>query len=235
MKDIIRLPVEYYLDKIRNNEPFSFIRIGDGEVICLIPNYLTENCDGSRFLPELKQPMMQIFKNQYPYYHCLLDCSFDLNGDKFRKFLEETCPDMDFYDGEIWQKLSFDGRIDELIKAINPYTPCFVGGSHLRNIKYMYGLDSIRFIETPSKDSFLQHNRILGDIIMMYNSGCRFFALSTGYTTKILIDNLFKHIGHDTFMVDFGSLFDPYCGVLSRNNMVVVGKSKFQEDTNLIL
>lgn len=236
MKNIIRLPVEHYLDKIRNNEPFSFSRFGDVEVMCCFPGgYLTENCDGSRFLPELKKPMMQILKNQYPYYHCLLDCSFDLNGDKFRKLLEETCPDMDFYDGEVWQKLSFDERIGELIEAINPYNPCFVGGSHLKNVKYMYGLDSMRFIETPSRDSFLQYDGIFDEIMAMYKTGCRMFLFSTGYTTKIIIDNLYPYIGEFATLLDAGSLFDCYVGKLSRDGMRYKGKDFFQYATSFKL
>ena len=235
MREIIKLPVEYYLSKIEGNEPFSFSRFGDGEALCMFQNNLKENCDGSRFLPELKEPMMQIFKNQYPYYHCLLNCSFDLNGDKFRKFLEETCPNMDFYDGEIWQKLSFDGRITELIKVINPYNPCFIGGKHIEKVKYMHELYSMRFIETPTKDSFLQYDKIINDVISMYRNGCRMFLFSTGYTTKILIDNLFPYIGHSSFLIDVGSLFDPYCGKLSRSGMVNAGKSKFQYATGLKL
>jgi len=235
MKDIIKLPVEHYLDLIRENKPFSFSRFGDGEVLCIFPNYLKENCDGSKFLPELKQPMMQIFKNQYPYYHCLLDCSFDLNGDKFKDFIEKTCPDMDFYDGEIWQHLSFEGRIGELIEAINPYNPCFVAGKHIQKVKYMYGLDSMRFIETPMKDSYLSYDRIFDDVMKMHSDGCRMFLFSTGYTTKILIDNLFPYLGHNTFLVDIGSLLDCYCGILSRSGMVASGKSKFQYATSLKL
>ena len=80
MKDIIDLPVEHYLEKIRNNQPFSLSRFGDGEVLCMFHNgWLHENCDGSKFSDDLVEPMKQIFRNQYPYYHCLLDCSFDLN------------------------------------------------------------------------------------------------------------------------------------------------------------
>jgi len=162
MKPITKLPAELYLDLIRQNKPFQLARFGDGEIISmqLSEHRLTANCDGSKFVPELVEPMRQIFKNQYNYYHCLLDCTFNENGEQFRQFIEETCPEMEFYDGEIWQHLSFEGRIGELVEAINPYYPCFVGGKHIEKVKYMHGMDKIRFIETPDRDSFRKFDHI---------------------------------------------------------------------------
>lgn len=237
MKEIINYPAEHYLELIRENIPFQLSRFGDGEVIAMKfkEHPLRQNCDGSAFLPELVQPLKQIFINNYNYYHCVLDCTFNENGEQFKQFIEETCPNMQFYNGEIWQHLSFDGRIRELIDAISPYNPCFVGGKHIRKVQYMMGIDNIMVIETPSRDSFKEFNRICDDIMKLHFEGCRMFLFAAGYTSKILIDTMFPYMGHDTFLIDCGSLFDPYCNKFSRDGMKFVGKSFFQPYTNLIL
>lgn len=237
MKPIINLPAEHYLELIRQNKPFQLSRFGDGETISmqLAPHWLKENCDGSKFIPELIQPMRQIFRNQYDYYHCLLDCSFDLNGDHFRDFIEKTCPDMQFFNGEIWQHLSFSGRITELMEAIAPYEPCFVGGKHIENVKHMNGLGKIRFIEVPARDSYYKFEEIFVQVMNMQLAGCRMFLFSAGYTTKPLIDTLFPFIGQSTFCIDLGSVIDPFVGRLSRSGMVQAGKEKFQPFTKMKL
>lgn len=237
MKDIKKLPADHYLDLIRTNKPFQLARFGDGEVLAmqLAPHWLKENCDGSKFIPELVQPMRQIFENQYNYYHCLLNCSFDLLGEDFQRFIEETCPNMPFYDGEVWQHLSFEDRINELIEAINPYNPCFIGGKHISNVRYMKGLKSMSFIETPQRDSFYKFNQIFAQVMDAHIAGNRMFLFSTGYTTKPLIDTLFPYIGHDTFLLDMGSVLDPYCGKLSRDGMQMSGFDRFQPYTSMIL
>ncbi len=237
MKPIIKLPVEYYLDRIRNNEPFQLSRFGDGEVATmqLAPCKLKQNCDGSKFIPELIEPMRQIFKNNYDYFHCLLDCSFDINGKEFIEFIDNTCPEMQFYDGEIWQYLSFEGRIREFIDAINPHMPCFIGGKHIKKVKHMKGLDGIRYIQAPDKDSFYAFDELFAECMNMYRAGYRMFLFSCGYTTKPIIDTLFPYIGHNSFCIDVGSLFDPYCGKLSRDGMKFKGKEFFQPYTNLML
>ena len=238
MKEKIYYPVGYYLQMINNNIPFSFSRFGDGETLCMFPNgWLHVNCDGSAFLPELKAPMMQIFKNQHPYYHCLLDCSFDLNGDKFREFLEETCPDMDFYNGEIFQEMIGNGRVEELITAVSTHHhPVFVGGSHFQNIHLMNGfVNSPIHLQVPNKDSFKVVDNIIQEISDLFTQGHRMFLFSAGYTTKIIIDVLFPFIGEEAFMIDLGSLFDPYLGILSRDGQKYRGFEFYQPNTKLKL
>ena len=237
MKPIINLPAEHYLEMIRNNKPFQLSRFGDGEVICMnfANHHLKQNCDGSKYLQGIKKPMRQIFINNYDYYHCLLDCTFDENGQEFKKFIDKNCPNMSFYNGEIWQHLSFDGRITELMEAISPHNPVFVGGRHIRNVVHMKGISNATVYEIASKDSFLDLKRILDDIRYHHSQGKRMFLFSAGFTTKIVIDILYKEFKDDTFLIDMGSVFDPYCGKLSREGMVYYGYSKFQPYTNLIL
>jgi hypothetical protein len=235
MKEIINLPVEHYIQLIKDNKPFSFSRFGDGEILCMFHNgWLKKNCDGSHFTDDLIEPMKQIFRNKYDYYHCFLNCTFvkELSGDEFKNFIKETCPDMSFYWGELWYGVKYT---TELFEALSLYNPCFIGGKHIENLKFMIGLDEMDFIETPSIDAFEKFSSILESIKEKYNQGSRMFCFCAGYSTKILIDTLFPIIGHDAFMIDFGSAFDPYCGKLSRSNQVTVGFEQFQPYTRLKL
>ena len=238
MKDIINLPVDNYLKKIDNNEPFSFIRLGDGEILTMWPlNWLKVNCDGSAFLPEIKEPMKDIFRHKYDYYHCLLDCSFDLNGDLFRDFIEETCPDMDLYNGEVWQEMVGDGRIEELTYTVSKeHHPVFVGGTHFENIHLLNGfIHEPIHVKVPNKDSFLHINSIMAEISRLFLEGNRMFLFSAGYTTKIIIDQLFPYIGDEAFMVDMGSVFDPFLGILNRDGQKARGFEFYQPHTKLKL
>lgn len=241
MKEIQKLPVEHYLQLIKNNEHFSFSRFGDGEVLCMFhEDWFAKgnhrwNTDGCYYLEEIVEPMKQIFKNQYDYYHCFLDCSFDLEGETFKKFLDETCPNMQFYHGEVWQSLAFSGKIADLTTVLSEKNPCFIGGKHIENVKYIDGIQNFDFIEVPVKDSFKEFDKIFNSILDKHKNGKRMFCFSAGYTTKILIDQLFPLIGKDSFMIDFGSVFDPFCGNLSRSGHVEAGFKHFQPYTKMKL
>jgi len=238
MKDKINLPVEHYLQLIKDNKPFSLSRFGDGEILNIFPlHWLKVNCDGSAFLPEIKEPMKDIFRNQFDYYHCLLDCSFDLNGDLFRNFLEETCPDMDFYNGEIFQEMIAEGRIEELITTVSTnHNPVFVGGSHFQNIHLLNGfVNSPIHLQVPNKDSFKEITNIINEIGELITQGHRMFLFSAGYTTKVIIDTLFPYVGEDCYLLDMGSLFDPFVGILSRDGQKFRGFEFYQPHTKLKL
>lgn len=240
MKPIIDNPVEYWIDKFISNKPYSLSRFGDGETLSMFNSpKLRENCDGSKFLPEIAEPMKDIFRKNFDYYHCFLDCTFEPafkpQVDKFKAFFDDTCPDMQIYNGEIWHYMSDAGNIRELVDAIAHYEPCFVGGKHLKNVEHIYGFNKINFIETPQYDSFKEIDRIIDDIMALHATGSRFFAFSTGYTTKILIDRLYPVIGSDTFLIDFGSVWDAYCGILSRDGMQFRGLKYYQPFTKLKL
>ena len=238
MKEKINLPVEHYLQLIEDNISFSFSRFGDGEILCMFPNgWLHVNCDGSAFLPEIKEPMKDIFRHKYDYYHCLLDCSFDLNGDLFRDFIEETCPDMDLYNGEVWQEMVGDGRIEELTYTVSKdHHPVFVGGTHFENIHLLNGfIHEPIHVKVPNKDSFLHINSIMAEISRLFLEGNRMFLFSAGYTTKIIIDQLYPYIGDEAFMIDMGSVFDPFLGILNRDGQKARGFEFYQPYTKLKL
>jgi hypothetical protein len=230
MKEIINLPVDHYLQLIKDNKPFSFSRFGDGEVLCMFhDDKIIVNADGSHFIDELVEPMKRIFINQYDYYHCLLQCSFMLKGDIFEDFINTTCPDMPFYWGELFYSYL---EVVNIVNVISPHKPCFIGGPHIKNLRYMIGINDINFIEIPSVDAFKKFDDILNSIKKEYEKGGRMFCFCAGYSTKILIDTLFPIIGHDAFMIDFGSAFDPYCGILSRSGHQSDGFEAYQPYTN---
>ena len=93
----------------------------------------------------------------------------------------------------------------------------------------------MKLIEIDDVNAYEDYDFIYNEIMDKFNVGSRMFCFSASIVGKILIDNLFPIIGDKAFMIDFGSLFDPYCGKLSRSNMVTVGFEKFQPFTKMKL
>lgn len=235
----INVPVEYYLTRINENKPFSLSRFGDGEMILMF-NYKSVN---NRDIGDLKKainPMKQIFKNQYEYFHCMLRCTFHIpsltffgvNIDEVLKFMNDNCPGMPFYNGEIWQdELSFSGNIGKLTSAINSHVPVFIGGKHLENVQHIDGITNMELITVNDRKAWDDFDLIIKKIREKISSGSTMFCFSMGYPGKIMIDVLYPEVKDKCFMIDFGSLWDPYCGILSRASMVTAGFQKFQPFT----
>jgi hypothetical protein len=232
------LTSDYFIDLIKNNKPFSFARYGDGEMILMF-NYKSVAGRGIGDLVKSIEPMKQIFRNHYDYFHAKLRCMFHAHSlkcfgvdiNEVCKFMFETCPDMPFYDGEIWQDLSFGGKIKELTSVLNPHKPVFIGGTHLINIQYLDGIADMELITVHDRKAWDDFENIKNQIRQKIESGKKMFCFSMGYGGKIIIDELYLEVKNKCFMIDFGSLWDPYCGVLSREGMKQAGFQKFQPFT----
>lgn len=245
MKEIVRLPFEHYLKLIKDNKPFFLSRYGDGEVIAMFnPDFFKEkkfeHLDVSWHVDygeKLKSILMNFNDG---YYHCFLNGTLWSHGvhpgEKFIEFLNSNCEEAVFYDGEIWQNASGEGKISQLIDAINPYDPVFIGGKHLGNLKYVNGMsEKMQHIVIEDYTAYYQHDYIVDEIMKKYESGSRMFCSSASAPGKIIIDELYPIIGKESFMIDFGSLWDPYCGILSRAGMRATGFGFYQSYTKMKL
>ena len=239
MEPLIKNNCEYYLNKIRNNEYFSFARFGDGEVLAMFESKWAGNCDGAPYLKELREPMKQIFLNKYPYYHCLLYCTGhpyikSLFGEEIAdKFYALIDNGTQYYDGEIWQEYAFKDRIAEITYAISDKPFCLIGSSKLVKMLEVDGInkENAQFVVVNDRTSFKDTKRVIDEIMDYYDEGVRMFCFSAGYSTKIWIDMLWPVYGGTAFFIDFGSVFDPFCGKLSRSGMVEKGLAYYQQFT----
>ena len=64
---IVDLEIDYFLNKIKNKEFFSYSRFNDGELICAIKNFTQigsiQNCDKHVYFPELGKELVNSLNN----------------------------------------------------------------------------------------------------------------------------------------------------------------------------
>jgi len=238
-----KIPIDYFLEKIDNNDYFSFSRFGDGEIICMFNPSYWKNVNGSTkynlgdWIYICGEDLKKIIINNHDYFRGFNWCDFESKkfntgphrGVECLKFLEDNNIKK-IYEGD-WQ--GYD--IKKIINSINKHNPVFIGGKHLSNIKYINGITNMELIEIDDLDAYDDKDTIINNIIDKFENGNRMFCFSASVVGKIIIDDLYTVIGNKCFMLDFGSLWDPYCGKLSRSNMREVGFQKFQPYTKMKL
>ena len=80
------------------------------------------------------------------------------------------------------------------------------------NIKYT------DFITIPSVNCFLEKERIKSEMIKMVEKYDNVvFGLSSSMATNVIVDELYDIIGDKCTMIDFGSIWDPFVGVIARS------------------
>lgn len=233
--NIIRHPVEHYLNLLHTRVPFTFNRWCDGEMRVLFPRGRV-NCDGNSYtLPGIRDGLMNILTHQYPYYHgCLLNERTSVQT-RFLAYVEKTCPVMPWYDADIFHQLSYTGRIAELMQALMLQPTCIVGPQYLTALRHLYDYTDTVFVTTPLVDAYTDSVSIRAAILEYARVGIRTFVFSAGFAAKIWIDELWPVLGQSITLLDMGSIWDPYCNRFSREESRRNGRDFFQSFTTFPL
>jgi hypothetical protein len=202
------LNFDIMLEKIRNNEPFSYARYGDGEWNAILQKKPGgRNCDGHEYFPDLGQRLKEILESQPQYYLGLQNLSKEQN---------EGTPEFDrlvalnnWTDNEIMHRASIKGRMNEFFDALKGAHVIIVGNNSLKNLP----IEHSAFLGLPDKDCWLVYKKLKPALLQLaqFNSVILYCA---SMMSEVLIDDMW---GGPYIQIDCGSVFDPYVGKQTRS------------------
>jgi len=203
----------FYVDKLRNNERFSFVRYGNGEWDCILDLFYRTRSGSQRFTPNLRAALIDSLKTPHAgaYFTALQSTSFLQRGGilpQAETWLANNAPDLKWHDGEVFTKASMKGRLHPLVAALEGKRVVVVGPKWTLKLPF-----ASVFVPVRSHDCWVQVDAIAAQLRDLHDVVISF---SAGPATKVLIHRLQPLIGAHSWLIDFGSLWDPYCGVKSR-------------------
>lgn len=207
-----------YAKRLRENKPFSFVRYGNGEWDGILG---TRKRTGSRSqrldVPGLRQDLqgslilaprsenyllgMQNYMQKRPEWS------------KVMHWLSVHAPHLVWHNADVFHWASSRVELWPLIEELRKKPLVFIGPCFLR--KLARRLPYVGFVEVRSRNCYQDINQIRAAILEQPEPAV--FCFSAGPTTKPLIQELFPVLGEESFLIDFGSLWDVYCGVKSRS------------------
>jgi hypothetical protein len=146
------------------------------------------------------------------------------SGERIGSFLDEHKLDaLNWINASTFHQASMSGGLDPFIQAIANMPLIVVGPAHLQAIAR--SLRASAFVEVPGENCYLQLDRLCAETERALRDMPQgtFLSVSAGMPANVLIDRLNKTFGDRHMLVDIGSLWDPYAGVLSRNYMRRLG------------
>jgi len=212
-------PCAYYLEKLRKREPFSLSRWGEAEwnsVLRLRPEQAV-NCDGHRFFRTMGGQLARALKDLPAYYVAMQPLALRLMGGRIEQWFAENSIDLPWHDADVFHEASKRGEIDKIFEALRETDNLIVvGPEHLRQLSRY--VPYREFVLIPDRNCFLcldeVQDRILRACVKVRKPAV--ISISAGMPANLMVHNLFPKIGQQSFLIDFGSLWDPYCGVHSR-------------------
>jgi hypothetical protein len=213
---VVHKSLAWYVAMMEAGRIFSFSRYGDGEWNAMIGTQ-GENCDGHRFFPELGGELRSSVVRRRGYIYALQPRAIRCMRSEIQGFLASNHVSLAWHNADVFHDANKRGKLFHLISTLRSMDVVLIGPAPLRAIK-----DNVfpyrDFIEIPSRDCYLAKDEIIKRVLKSAEVHAHaVFAFSASMTAKVLIYELFPVIGAANWLIDFGSLWDIYVGIKSRN------------------
>jgi hypothetical protein len=205
------LSFESVVDKVRSREPFSFVRYGDGEWLFILDHsqallrVIRETDDQvcedlADTLRHWQGPVPGIQERSYLVRRGLWS--------RIEAWLDANHLDLPWVWADVLHTASMNNRLGTLVDALRERQVTLVGPAYLSSLPFYHRhLVTNEFSAHKQVDSLYQELQCLPATAIVF---CCSIA------AKILIHRLH---GRGHLLLDCGSVFDPYAGVLSRKYM----------------
>lgn len=242
------LPLNWFVQQLKNSQPFTFARYGDGEWLTILGFYGMHNSNGCTFTKALSDDMRAVLKRHNPYHHAILKIArrerpvpfggipTPYGGPIIDKWLADNDITMDWYNGDVLLDESLKGNLFPLIEQIREKRVLYVGNKRLKNLN-MRGKGFFPFyayVEPPPQNAHLAKDEIVKDILKAIKKHkIDFIGWSSGLAGKVFIDEVYMRYPEIT-NVDFGSMFDGYFepmpNVMEGGSRSYIRKGKYDWD-----
>jgi hypothetical protein len=196
--------LEDFIDMLLMDVPYSFSRFGDGEWKAIFRN-AGSNCDDHKYFPEMGARLEEAVLNPLDYIYGLQGLAVRTQAFEIAELLGPDHP-IEWCDSDVFHKAFGHGLMGHMVQALKTKKVCLVGPVYLHNKRLKF-LRTGGNVKVPLKDCYLDLDRIKGEI--QRNEFAEVFAFSASMPTNVIIHELFPYIGHNKWMIDFGSVWDP--------------------------
>jgi len=217
--DIEQTNLQFWINKLNNNELFSLSRYGDGEWMCIL--WKTDSNINTKYDNKLHEGLIDGLLTKHDEKYLL--ASQHLRQFKKRKrnkkntitmldeiesWLLKNSSHIHWYNADVFHYSSMDGELFPLFESLKNKKVVVVGPPWLQSLPFID-----HFIETPENNAYKEIENIKSKIKQYDNS---VISLSVGPSSNILINELHDEMSKHSWLIDFGSVWDVYCGVKSR-------------------
>lgn len=220
--EIKNIPLSRYIDGLKNNEYFSFVRYGDGEWKCIFMEK-GRNGRAQEINPKLHKHMIKSFLNcpRHGIYFGMQRNVLDIKSlaHRIKSYLKYH-PSTRWALADVFHYASRAGTLFPLIKQLRSMKVVIVGPEFLRDLSartFKYH----DFIEVPPRNAYGVYDKVVAAVLKSREKlkGNVVYSFSAGPSANIFIQDLFPKM-KNSYLIDFGSLWDIFCGRRTRGYMI---------------
>lgn len=219
---MIEFTFQELVRKLKDKEPFTFTRFGDGEMTAIWNDGIHKaNCDDHVYFDDLGVALSDVLKSNPEYFIGLQGLVKRQSADRIDKYFTENDIAIDFCEADILHKASIKGHVWELFEALhNSDNVILVGADYLEKINEYFEFDCR--VGVPEENCWLERDTITKGIdyairkIRHYNASQIVVVLVASMAANVIADDLHGKYDNVT-IIDAGSIFDPFVNKKSRS------------------
>jgi len=222
MIKIKKLPLNWHIEKLKYKEHFAFPRYGDGEWRAILRG---TGIASARLQPinekiqtEMIRDLVIFAKEPQVFFGLQRYANTErVFGNDIEKFLHNhRLKNITWINADVFHHASSDGLLYPLIEQLRKMKIVVVGPNLLRKIRENI-FDYCAFIEVPEKNCYSKKGTIRSEILDIHQITGEnvIYSFCCGLLAETLILNSWKEMPKN-FFIDFGSLWDVFCGWRSR-------------------
>jgi len=217
---LLRPSLGYYVARIEANQPFTFIRHGDGEWSAILNDKRRRTSSGSHSLkfPGMQRALRQSLKRCPRNENYIVALRQTAMRQPINHWIAQNATNLNWHDCTVFYKASKKGRLYPFIRALrqSKLPKIVIGPTRLRKLNGpVFKVAS--FIEIPTRDCWVKHKQIINAVLNFGKPAI--VSITAGPPAKVFAWELYQKIGKHSFILDLGSLWDVYCGKRTRQYM----------------
>ena len=206
-----KVGIDFFTKKLIYGENFTFVKYGDGEIICMIGG-TGRNCDDHPYSEKLGKLLEKSFVKLLRNYDDVYLAEWVDNLVKTREsYVNVNNLKPKFADYECFLTLEENMNDDQLLKFYeilknSKRKKVFVGPKKLKDVEGMLNID--KFIEVPLIDAFSKYDDVLKELINYGVDDDNIYILCCSMMSCLICSDL-KDLNKKITLLDIGSGFDP--------------------------
>lgn len=205
---------------ITSGVPFALSRWGNGEWHSVFGRNRGRTAGGQDYNAELGEELRIVLRGRPFYMMELKRWEKVFHGEVDQWLVAEGLDTLNWIAPDALHKASIKGRLAPVLQAIRQ-APGFVavGPPHLSSAQQTLGFSKL--IAVPSANAFAARKSIAKKVLKVAKElpDGSVVTFSAGMTANLLVDDVHRGTDSRLILLDVGSLWDPYAGVLSRSYM----------------
>ena len=213
-----KVGIDFFTKKMMNNENFTFVKYGDGEILCMIGG-VGENCDQHPYSKKLGKELEKSFVKLLRLYDDVYLAEWVDNLVKTRESyvnVNELKPKFADYECFLTLKENLNDK-----KLLNFYAlvkntkrkKVFIGPKKLKKVTKMLNIDS--FVEVPLINAFSDYDKVMNELVQIGVNDNNIYMLCCSMMSCIICSDL-KEMNKKVTLLDLGSGLDPIFGEKTR-------------------